>query len=155
MKRKKTEKANVELDERFADNSGSQEFVEINMTDEEMDKEIQHHPLISKRLSIDAETRKKQMRRQELLLKKIFKAARKVLTDQQFQIFIMRYVYRMGEVEIAEQTNNDQPYIPLVLQQSVEKIQKELRIDIDLSGLNAELEEERNGEPSEGTEQSE
>ena len=122
QKRKELEKAHAE--------SGSPknvDFVEISMTHEALESIAQlNSQLIDQRN--DPVLRRHTVRRQEKLLRKIFKAASQVLTDAHFQIFTMRYVYNMPEEEIIQQVGCVQNYISRSLKASIQKIQKQLRV---------------------------
>jgi RNA polymerase sigma factor (sigma-70 family) len=83
----------------------------------------------------DPVLRKHTVRRQEKLLRKIFKTASQVLTDAQFQIFTMRYIYQLPEDEISQQVGCVQNYISRALKASIRKIQKRLRVSVTLKGF--------------------
>lgn len=110
------------------------DFVEISMTHEDLEKIAQQNAMLLDQRN-DPVLRKHTVRRQEKLLRKIFKAASQVLTDQQFQIFTMRYVYQMPEEEIAQQVGCVQNYVSRTLKASIKKVQKRLRIPINLVGF--------------------
>ena len=110
------------------------DFVEISMTHEDLEKIAQQNAMLLDQRN-DPVLRKHTVRRQEKLLRKTFKAASQVLTDQQFQIFTMRYVYQMPEEEISQQVGCVQNYISRTLKASIKKIQKRLRIPINLVGF--------------------
>ena len=65
----------------------------------------------------------------------MFKAASQVLTSDQFTIFVQRYIYNLPEGEIATQIGKAQSYIPRVLKACIKKIQKKLRVPINLIGF--------------------
>jgi RNA polymerase sigma factor (sigma-70 family) len=110
------------------------DVTEISMAHEDLEILAQKHSqLIDQRN--DPVLRKHTVRRQEKLLRKIFKAASQVLTDSQFQIFTMRYVYNMPESEITQQVGCVQNYISRILKASIKKIQKSLRLPINLTGF--------------------
>jgi RNA polymerase sigma factor (sigma-70 family) len=109
-------------------------YVEINMSHEDLEKVAQKQSLLLEQKQ-DYEKRKHIVRKQEKLLKKIFKASSQVLTDAQFQIFTMRYVYQMPESEIAQQVGCVQNYVSRALKASIKKIQKRLRVPINLKGF--------------------
>ena len=67
-------------------------------------------------------------RKYDKLIYKIFKAASIVLTDRQFEIFILRYKCLMKEIDIANQLNVDQSYISNVLKASHLNIKLALRL---------------------------
>ena len=67
-------------------------------------------------------------RKYDKLLYKVFKAASIVLTDRQFEIFILRYKCFMKETDIATQLGVDQSYISNVLKASYLNIQLALRL---------------------------
>lgn len=110
------------------------DFVEISMTHEDLEKIAQKNSQL-----LDQRTnpilRKHTVRRQEKLLRKVFKAASQVLTDQQFQIFTCRYIYQLPEDEISQQLGCVQNYISRTLRASIQKIQKRLRLPINLKGF--------------------
>lgn len=128
-KTKELEKANSEIK-----NPKNIDFVEISMTHEQLDKVAQKNSLLLGQRT-DPEVRKYAVRRQEKLLRKVFKAARQVLTDDQFSIFVQRYIYNLPEKEIQAQMGCVQNYISRVLKASIKKIQKRLRVPINLKGF--------------------
>lgn len=90
-------------------------------------------------------TQKKQKR----LLKKIMQAATTTLTDRQFQIFVLRFVFNLTQEEVASRLTREhlgrpklkgkskqvvgsktlsQEYVVQCLQTIIKKIQKELRL---------------------------
>jgi RNA polymerase sigma factor (sigma-70 family) len=128
-KLKEVEKANSEIE-----NPKNIDFVEISMSHEELDKLAQKNAqLLSQRT--DPTIRKHMVRRQEKLIRKVFKAASQILNDEQFNIFTMRYIYNMPENEIATQIGKHQTHIPRTLKTSIMKIQKQLRIPPNLLGF--------------------
>lgn len=129
QKQKELEKANAEIE-----SPKNIDFVEISMTHENLDKVAQKNAQLLNQRN-DPILRKHTVRRQEKLIRKVFKAASQVLTDDQFQIFTMRYIYNMPERDIAQQIGRNQSYIPLVLKNSIKKIQKRLRIPLNLKGF--------------------
>ncbi len=135
MKRKASKAAKI-LDQIHNDPglSSSLDYVEISMTHEDLEKLAQKNAMLLEQRQ-DYERRKHLVRKQEKLLKKIFKAASQVLTDAQFQIFSMRYIYQMPESEIAQQVGCVQNYISRALKASIKKIQKRLRVPINLKGF--------------------
>jgi RNA polymerase sigma factor (sigma-70 family) len=129
QKIKEIEKANSEIK-----NPKNIDFVEISMTHEQLDKVAQKNALLLGQRT-NPELRKHTIRRQEKLLKKVFKAASQVLTDQQFEIFVQRYVYNLPEAEICASMGCVQNYISRTLKASIKKIQKRLRVPINLKGF--------------------
>jgi RNA polymerase sigma factor (sigma-70 family) len=109
-------------------------YVEIPMSHEDLEKAAKKQSLLLEQKQ-DYELRKHIVRKQEKLLKKIFKASSQVLTDAQFQIFSMRYIYQMPESEIAQQVGCVQNYVSRALKASIKKIQKRLRVPINLKGF--------------------
>lgn len=133
MKRKAPKKK-TELIHNDAGISSSLDYIEISMSHEDLEKIAQKQSMLLEQRQ-DYEKRKHIVRKQEKLLKKIFKASRQVLTDAQFQIFTMRYIYQMPESEIAQQVGCVQNYISRALKASIKKIQKRLRVPINLKGF--------------------
>lgn len=91
-------------------------------------------------------------KRQKRLLRKIMKAATTSLTDRQFQVFVLRFVFNLTQEEVASrltrahlgrprldgsstQPENTKPvsqeYVVQVLRTIVKKIQAELRLKKD------------------------
>lgn len=130
-KPKITERANADVE---SPKEGGMDFVEIPMPNEELDKLVQKNATIIAQRA-DPALRRKVVRRQERLLRKIFKASTQVLTDDQFQIFTLRYVYQLPEKEIAQQIGCIQNYVSRVLKASIKKIQKRLRVPVNLKGF--------------------
>jgi len=109
------------------------DFIEISTaTSEQLDQLVQKYsklqaPPIDD--DIDNEVvQQKNHRRKERLVRKIFKAASMVLTDIQFQIFILRTVCAAKEKEIAAQLSVNQSYVSNVLRASNQKIRIALRL---------------------------
>lgn len=127
-----TEKANAEIE-----TPKNIDFIEIPMTNEALDKVVHKNAHLLAQQQ-DPDLRKKTIRKQERLLKKIFKAATQALTDPQYQIFLLRYAYRMPEEEIVKQVGCKQSYIPSVLKTCIKKIQKQLRIPVSLKGFSSD-----------------
>jgi RNA polymerase sigma factor (sigma-70 family) len=128
-KLKETEKANAEIE-----TPKNVDYVEISMTHEGLEKVAQDNAILLEQRN-NPILRRKYIRRQEKLLRKVFKAASQVLTTQQFQIFTMRYVYQLPEQEIAQQVGCIQNYVARVLKACIKKIQKRLRVPINLKGF--------------------
>jgi DNA-directed RNA polymerase specialized sigma24 family protein len=132
MKKKATkikrelERANAEIE-----SPKNVDFIEISMPNEELDKVAhKYHQLLEQRN--DPVLRKKTVRRQEKLLRKIFKTASQVLTDIQMQIFTQCYVYQIPDKEVAQQLNCHPTYVTGVLRACIKKIQKRLRVKVSL-----------------------
>jgi RNA polymerase sigma factor (sigma-70 family) len=136
MKRKafKNKARSMEQVHDNAEVSSSLDYIEISMSHENLEKIAQKQALLLEQRQ-DYAKRRHIVRKQEKLLKKIFKAASQVLTDAQFQIFSMRYIYQMPEAEIAQQVGCVQNYVSRVLRASIKKIQKRLRVPINLKGF--------------------
>src|SRR6185437_5024887 len=118
MKRKVPKAKRVELIHDDAGISASLDYIEIGMSHEDLEKVAQKQSMLLEQRQ-DYEKRKHIVRKQEKLLKKTFKAASQVLTDAQFQIFSMRYIYQMPESEIAQQVGCVQNYISRALKASI------------------------------------
>lgn len=124
--KRETERANAEIE-----NPKNIDFVEISMPNEELDKVAnKYHQLLEQRN--DPKIRKKSIRRQERLLKKIFKAASQVLTEAQFNVFVQCYAYQIADKDVAKQMGCHPTYITGILRACVKKIQKRLRVKISL-----------------------
>src|SRR5271157_3502782 len=137
LKLKEIEKANAEIE-----TPKNVDYIEISMTNEGLEKVAQdNHILLDQRNN--PELRKKFVRRQEKLLRKVFKAASQVLTTQQFEIFTMRYIYQLSEEDISKQIGCIQNYIARVLKACIKKIQKQLRVPINLKGFSRERKYEK------------
>ena len=136
LKIKETEKANAEIE-----TPKNVDYIEISMTHEGLEKVAQDNAILLEQRN-DPVLRRKFVRRQEKLLRKVFKAASQVLTTQQFQIFTMRFVYLLPEEEIAKQVGCIQNYVARVLKACVKKIQKRLRVEINLKGFSRERKNE-------------
>lgn len=88
-------------------------------------------------------------KKQKKLLKKVMQAASRTLTDRQFQIFVLRFVFNLTQEEVASRLTRQhlgrpnlkgnskkpasnkplsQEYVVQCLQTIVKKIQKELRL---------------------------
>lgn len=94
--------------------------------------------------------------RQKRLLKKVLAAASQVLTDRQFQVFLLRFVFGLTEEEIATRLVREyvgrprldkkkpkkaivekpvsQVYVHMTIERVVEKIQKALRLKLSHQG---------------------
>ena|SRR5690348_15506414 len=128
MKKKQTKKKLTENSHNDPGISTSADYVEISMTHEGLEKLAQKNSLLLDQRN-DPVLRKHTVRRQEKLLRKVFKSASQILTDAQFQIFTMRYIYQLPEDEIAQQVGCVQNYVSRALKASIKKIQKRLRLD--------------------------
>jgi len=136
MKKTRT-KSKIKLIEKIHDEAGlplNVDFVEISMTNEGLELLAQKNSTLLDQRN-EPVLRKHTIRKQEKLLRKVFKAASQVLTDAQFQIFTMRYVYQLPENEIAQQVGCVQNYISRALKASIKKVQKRLRVPITLKGF--------------------
>jgi len=136
LKLKETEKANAEIE-----TPKNVDYIEISMTHEGLEKVAQEQSVLLDQRN-DPLLRRKFVRRQEKLLRKVFKAASQVLTTQQFQIFTMRYVYQLPEEEISQQVGCIQNYVARVLKACIKKIQKRLRVPVNLKGFSREQKNE-------------
>lgn len=132
QKRKEVEKSNIDTVGNTSLNRP--DFEEISMTHEDLEKIAQKNSVFLDRLN-DPVLRKHSVRRQEKLLRKVFKAASQVLTDAHFQIFTMRYIYQLPEDEISQQIGCVQNYVSRSLKASILKIQKQLRVPPNLKGF--------------------
>lgn len=65
--------------------------------------------------------------KKERMVKELFVAATKVLTDVQFQVFTSYYVLGMSEVQIAESLGVTQPYISIVVKACIKKIKRQIK----------------------------
>lgn len=135
----KKKQPKYKLEENFVDNLGTpkkivHDVLEINMSHENLEKIAQKHSALIDQRN-DPILRKHIVRKQEKLLRKIFKAASQVLTDNQFSIFVQRYIYQLEESEISHQIGGDQSNISRALRASIKKIQKRLRLPINLEGF--------------------
>lgn len=136
--------------------SNNLDFVEVQIGDiEGLDRYLNKSPSTQRALGeyfVTEEsiaTRDRQQKRQKRLLRKVLQAASSVLTERQFQIFILRFMFNLTEEEVADRLTRQhigrprldkttkrqvtvkklsQPYVTQVLQRSIEKIQKELRL---------------------------
>lgn len=108
------------------------EYAEISMSHADMDKAIHkyapHLEAAQEKTFVEAEEELRFRKKRERMLKKVFKAAVQFLTETQFQIFVMRFVYKLREEEIARQIDKNQSYVALQLQLIFKKIRKKLRI---------------------------
>ncbi len=134
MKKKQSKHREIEVAHLESATPKNVDFVEISMSHEDLEKLAQKHSTTIDQRN-DPVLRKHTVRRQEKLLRKIFKAASQVLTDAQFQIFTMRYAYQLPESEISHQVGGDQANISRALRGSIKKIQKRLGVDVSLKGF--------------------
>lgn len=98
--------------------------------------------------------KERSQKRQRRLLRKILQAASQTLTDRQFQIFVLRFVFNLTQEEVAERVGHDfvgrprkdkqtkkpqsskpisQEYVCEVIKVCIKKIRKELRLSEILS----------------------
>ena len=129
LKIKETERANAEIE-----TPKNVDYIEISMTHEGLEKVAQDNAVLIQQRS-DPTLRRHAVRRQEKLLRKVFKAASQVLTSSQFNIWVQRYVFNLGEKDIAASLGCNQSLIPASLKASIKKIQKRLRVPINLVGF--------------------
>jgi len=124
--KRELEKANAEIE-----NPKNVDFVEISMPNEELDKVAhKYHQLLEQRN--DPLLRRKSIRKQERLLRKIFKSASQVLTEIQMNVFVQCYAYQIPDKEVAKQLGCHPTYVTGILRACVKKIQKRLRVKISL-----------------------
>ena len=103
----------------FAVDAESLEFLinkKRNFVAEDMDEED-----VSKDRQAFLEKRQK-------MIKDLFEAAVKTLTDVQYQFFTSYYVLGLSETQIANNFSVTQPYVSIVLQACAKKIKKHLKI---------------------------
>jgi DNA-directed RNA polymerase specialized sigma24 family protein len=106
------------------------DFVEISLAPDTFDLFLKTYaPKYYCELTTSTEDQQKVKKRKERLLRKIFKSASLTLTDRQFQIFILRHIFGLKEMEMARQLDVDQSYIANVLKASHFKIKKILRLN--------------------------
>ena len=103
--------------------------IEVTVPIEDFDKLIRKYaPSYIANLDVTTDDRIKIEKKKKRLIKKVFKGAAKTLTNRQFQIFVLRIVFGMKEVDIASQLGVNQSYIAQVLKVSFEKIRVVLRL---------------------------
>ena len=136
LKLKEIEKANAEIE-----TPKNVDYIEISMTNEGLEKVAQDNAILLEQRN-DPILRRRFIRRQEKLLRKVFKAASQVLTSQQFSIFTMRYIYQLSENEVAQQVGCVQNYVARVLKACIKKVQKRLRLDVNLKDFSRDRKNE-------------
>ena len=72
--------------------------------------------------------RQKFLEKRQKMIKDLFEAAAKTLTDVQYQFFTSYYVFGLSETQIAINFGVTQPYVSIVLQASHKKIKKRLKL---------------------------
>lgn len=144
--------------------SNNLDFVEVSIHNmDALDAYINQSPLVQQALGkrffgeikLEGEKDKdKGQIRTKRLLQKVLKAAATCLTDRQFQVFILRFLFNLTEEEIAERLVREyvgrprldnkrikmktvpkkvsQPYCSEVIERCVVKIKKELRLKSDV-----------------------
>lgn len=138
--KKELERANAEIE-----TPKNIDFIEISMPNEELDKVAnKYHSLLEQRN--DPVLRRKIIRKQERLLRKIFKTASQVLTDLQFNVFTLAYVFQVPDTEIAKQLNCHQTNVTGTLRACIKKIQKRLRVKISLKDFSKNRRTKKDGE---------
>jgi len=68
-------------------------------------------------------------KKQEELLNQTYETAAKVLTNPQYRVFIMRYMFGLKETDIAKQMNISQAYVAAMLPRIHYKIRKALQLE--------------------------
>ncbi len=68
------------------------------------------------------------LEKRQKMIKDLFEAAAKTLTDVQYQFFTSYYVLGLSETQIANNFSVTQPYVSIVLQACAKKIKKYLKI---------------------------
>jgi len=116
------------------------DVTEISMAHEDLEILAQKYSALIDQRN-DPVLRKHIVRRQEKLLRKVFKAASQVLTNQQFQIWVCRFVYQMPEEEISQQVGCVQNYVSRTIKASIKKVQKRLRVPVSLIGFSKDRKE--------------
>ena len=118
----------VFFDERDPKNDVSR--IEVSLPDEDIDNFLSVYAAGKFIIDdIEGNTDQADRRRRERLVRKIFKAAALALSDSQFQVFVMRYVFGFKEVEIAVQLGCGQSYISQVLKDTHREVRKLLRLE--------------------------
>jgi DNA-directed RNA polymerase specialized sigma subunit len=105
------------------------DYIEISLPTEDLDHVIQKYAPNFIVDDEDIEETQVFKRRKERLVRKIFQAASSTLTQRQLQVFMMRHVCGMKEMEIAGKLDVHQSYVSNVLKVCNRKIRKELRIE--------------------------
>lgn len=146
--------------------SNNYDFVEVSIGDlDSLDRYINASPIVQRTLGNyfvtdkAVEDREKYQKRSKRLLRKVLQAASQILTDRQFQIFILRFVFNLTEEQVAERLTRQyvgrprldkktkrtavvkklsQPYVSQVVEKSILKIQKHLRLKDKHSSAEAE-----------------
>lgn len=99
------------------------DYIEVSVAPEDLDTYVRTH---SKHAVIEDESGEPtyliDRKRREGMLEEVYKTAAKVLTDRQFQVFIMRYKFGLKETEIARQASVDQGYVSVLLRNCHKKI---------------------------------
>lgn len=107
------------------------DFVEVALPSESVDvflrKYARHY--LEAIEEADPDQIQQTRKRKDRLLRKIFKAASSGFTDRQFQIFILRYIFKLKETDIAGQIHVDQSYVSNVLKACHQKLHKLLRLN--------------------------
>lgn len=131
-------------------------FKEVSVDDfESLDKYILDSPQVQQALGntfqggIETGDKEKLQKKQKRLLRKVLQAASQVLTDRQFQIFVLRFIFNLTEEEVAERLTREfigrprldkrtkqagevkkisQPYVSQTTHVCIKKIQKALRL---------------------------
>jgi DNA-directed RNA polymerase specialized sigma24 family protein len=124
----KKKKLNKEIEKIYP----APDFIEFTVSPEELDRIAQANAQRLEQLT-NPELRKRIVVKQQRLYNKIFKAASQILTNKQFNIFVMKFIYGFKNREIADQLHKDVAYPPRVLKACTKKIQKRLRLRADLS----------------------
>lgn len=155
MKNKKKERDRY-FDEQLPSNNF--DFVEVLVGDlEALDQYVYNSPQIQQAIgasfqnNLPSNDKELLHKKQKRLLKKIMQAASKVLTDRQFQIFMLRFIFNLNQEEIASRLTREhvgrphlqgkgkskkpmilkpvsQEYVAQTLPVCIKKIQKALRL---------------------------
>lgn len=105
------------------------DYIEVSVAPEDLDAYVRAH---SKHAVTEDDagdpTYLIDRKRRENMLEDVYKTAAKILTDRQFQIFIMRYKFGLKEIEISRQARVNQPYVSNILRTCHAKIRVALNL---------------------------
>lgn len=106
------------------------DFVEVHVSPAELDVFLRDHAeRFIRNNDVDEATNTTDSKRHDDMKSEIYDAAKAVLTDKQFQIFILRYKFGLLETQIARRIGVIQPYVSNTLKVCHAKIRIALKLE--------------------------
>ena len=106
------------------------DFVEVHVSPEELDAFLREHAeRFIRNNEIEGSNFLVDRKRREEMTDEVYQTAKNVLTDKQFQIFLLRYKFGLKEIQIASRIGVIQPYVSNTLKVCHAKIRVALKLE--------------------------